>query len=351
MARDGSSCDEACLYLTDLSTRDTKWDIAKPQTQTVANIYAGTQFDRYYERMSECSGWLSFALVPLDSGDVIHRLQSARLCHVRHCPICQWRKSLMWRAKVFAALKRIINDYPGKRFVYLTLTAKNCEVEQLGDTLTWMNESWQRLSQRKEFPALGWLRAVEVTRGKDGSAHPHFHALLMVNSNYFKKHYISQKRWRELWAESLRVDYDPYVDVKVVKPRGKANITDTSESQGSDSQCSIQPMDEGLVAAIRYTLKYSTKPDDFLSTDTSVSQGSEECQKFKEWLVAITSQLHRRRQISLGGIFKEYMSENDPENLIANGDSLDTEDRETMDSDPRASYFWHDEESRYTLAV
>ncbi|MDI5424891.1 ROK family protein, partial [Salmonella enterica subsp. enterica serovar Kentucky] len=26
----------------------------------------------------------------------------------------------------------------------------------------------------------GWIRTTEVTRGRDGSAHPHFHTLMMV---------------------------------------------------------------------------------------------------------------------------------------------------------------------------
>jgi hypothetical protein len=207
-----------------------------------------------------------------------------------------------------------------------------------------MNESWQRLSQRKEFPALGWLRAIEVTRGRDGNAHPHFHALLMVNSNYFAKSYITQKRWRELWRESLRVDYDPRVDIRVVKT--SKNNTVTSELEAQESQPVIQPMDEELVTAIRYTLKYSVKPDDFLSTDTSVSQVSEE---YQDWLLAITKQLHKRRSITLGGVFKKYLSEDDPRNLIVDEGNIDTS--ESTDEDPRVTYVWRDEVTHYLMAA
>lgn len=368
--------------LSELSPRDITWKTVKPQSQTVANAYAGTAYDKYYERMQECSGWLRFALVPTGSGEIIHKLQSAHFCHVRHCPVCAWRKSLMQRAKAFRAMRKIVADYPGKRYIYLTLTVRDCELNQLGETLTWMNKSWERLTHRKNFPAISWLRSVEVTKKYDiyydgkflgthgqtwidkwinthkkgfnpsrlklelsTKVHPHFHALLMVNPSYFTHGYISQKQWRELWRESLRVEYDPSVDIKVVKPI-EQKTTVSSESEGNQSELEIQPIDEGIATAIRYTLKYSTKPDEFLSTDTSVSELDS---KSQAWLLEITKQMHKRRSIALGGIFKQYMSENDPTNLVRDDEALDT--GETEESDPRITYVWRDVESDYLLAA
>ncbi len=343
MTHDDLSWDRGGLCLSALSPRDITWEVVKPQSQVIASAYAGTAYDKYYERMQDCSGWLRFALVPTGTDEPVHKLQSAKLCHVRHCPICQWRRSLMWRARTFRAVRRIVADYPEKRFIYLTLTVRNCEVDHLGTTLTWMNESWQRLSQRRDFPALGWLRAVEVTRGKDGTAHPHFHALLMVNANYFGKGYISQKRWRELWAESLRIDYDPQVDIKVVKPQ-KSAATSTNEPKSDESQLEIQPIDEELCKAVRYTLKYSTKPDEFLS-DASTSEVIREHQ---DWLLSITKQLHKRRSIALGGIFKKYLSEDDPKSLIVDEGNIEVS--ETEDKDPRLTYVWRDEVTHYLMS-
>ncbi|WP_296259498.1 MULTISPECIES: protein rep [unclassified Pseudomonas] len=46
----------------------------------------------------------------------------------------------------------------------------------LGETLTALSAGWQRLKDRNEFkPVFGWVRTTEVTRGRDGSAHPHLH--------------------------------------------------------------------------------------------------------------------------------------------------------------------------------
>ena len=242
-------------------------------------------------------------------------------------------------------MRRILNDYPGKRFLFLTMTVENCEVDQLAETLTHMNESWQRLVKRKEFPAIGWLRTVEVTRAQDGRAHPHFHALLMVNPSYFTHGYVSQKKWVQVCRESFRLDYDPWMNIQTVKPRSKSSIV-TSESSDSKQTPDVQPMDEGLVAAIRYTLKYSVKPDDFLSPDTSVSQ---DIQKYQDWLIAITKQMHKRRMVALGGIFKTYLSESDPTNLVVDDESLDTS--ETQESDPRITYVWRDEVTEYLFTA
>ncbi|RRC72388.1 replication protein, partial [Escherichia coli] len=105
--------------------------------------------------------------------------------------------------------------------MFLTLTVRNCAIGELGEMLNRMNAAFQRMKVRKEFrPVQGWIRTTEVTRGSDGSAHPHFHTLMMVPPGMLNgKSYVRHERWVELWRECLRVDYDPNVDVRAVKPR------------------------------------------------------------------------------------------------------------------------------------
>jgi hypothetical protein len=229
-------------------------------------------------------------------------------------------------------MNRILVDHPGKRFIYLTLTVKNCELSRLGDTITHANQAWQRLLKRPQFKALGWLRNLEVTRSAIGEAHPHFHALLMVAPGYFAHDYLNQKDWVALWRSCLRVEYDPSVRVNVVKPRKKIT-TDTSDTESQ--------LDEGLLKAIRYTLKYTTKPEDLINTDTSVSQD------MQAWLVGLTEQLHNKRAIATGGLFKKYLSDSDPHNLIIADESLDTASLDCPD--PSVSYAWRDEALDYAL--
>jgi plasmid rolling circle replication initiator protein Rep len=162
-----------------------------------------------------------------------------------------------------------------------------------------MNQAWTRLSQRKQFPAIGFVKSTEITRGADSTAHPHFHCLLMVESSYFKgTNYLSQEKWTNLWKESLRIDYTPVVNVKAVKENSK-KIT--------ESDAALKPKVGGIEGAICETFKYSVKPDDLISSDP-------------DWLVELTSQLHKTRSIALGGLFKEYLSEEEPEDLIGESD-------------------------------
>ncbi|MCV5958702.1 protein rep, partial [Escherichia coli] len=192
-------------------------------TDSVGGIYrTAAEFERYALRMASCSGLLRFGWSTImETGETRLRLRSAQFCRVRHCPVCQWRRTLMWQARFYQALPKIVADYPSSRWLFLTLTVRNCEIGDLGETLTVMNAAFKRMEKRKELsPLQGWIRATEVTRGKDGSAHPHFHCLLMVPSSWFSGvAYVKQSRWVELWRDCLRVNYEPNVDIRTVKTK------------------------------------------------------------------------------------------------------------------------------------
>ncbi len=267
--------------LSDLSQKDKPWDKHRGNADKVANHYRGSEFQKYAQRVDFCSQLLDFRLVPdADQGELKLKLSSARFCRVRTCPVCQWRRSLMWKAKAYKVLPRIVSDFPTHRWLFVTLTVKNCQITELKETLTWMNKSWQRLTQLKAWPAEGWLRSTEVTRGKDGTAHPHFHCLLMVRPGYFGKNYIKQAEWVEMWRRSLRIDYNPVLDVQAVK-KGE------------------QPMQ--LVPEL---LKYCVKESDLVVD--------------REWFIELTRQLHKMKAVVVGGVLRQYLREleNEPEDLI-----------------------------------
>ena len=125
----------------------------------------------------------------------------------------------MWRGRFYRALPALLAAHTAGRWIFLTLTVRNCPIDELRDTLAGMNAAWNRLRLRREFrPVLGWIRTTEVTRGKDGSAHPHFHTLLLVPSSMLAgPHYVKQARWVDLWRECARLDYPPVVDVRAVR--------------------------------------------------------------------------------------------------------------------------------------
>jgi plasmid rolling circle replication initiator protein Rep len=186
----------------------------------------------------------------------------------------------MWQARFLKALPAIERAFPTVRWVFLTLTVRNCEVHDLRVTIHSMNRAWNRFVQRQEFASnvVGWIRTTEVTRGRDDSAHPHFHVLLMVRPGYFSgKRYVTQARWTELWQECARLDYRPSVYIQTVKPK-----PGSTESP--------------LRRAVFETLKYAVKPEDMLD---------------REWLLELTRQVHRLRFIASGGALKDILRESD----------------------------------------
>jgi len=268
-------------YLTDYSPRDKPWDIHRAQAQSVEGVYSGTAFNRLAERISDCSDYLGFAWSDPDpeTGELRLKLKSAHFCRVRHCPVCQWRRSLMWQARFLKALPTIEAEHPTARWLFLTLTVRNCPIIDLRSTIQSMNKAWHRLIKRQEFGVVqGWIRTTEVTRSKDDSAHPHFHVLMMVKPGYFAgKNYVTQSRWTEIWQECARLDYTPIVNVKAVKP--KTGIGSIDESP--------------LRRAVSETLKYSVKPSDMKD----------------EWLIQLTKQVHQLRFIASGGVLKDILRE------------------------------------------
>ena len=304
-------------YLSDISPADKSWDLHRAESDEIQKLYELCGYERYADRISECSEWLTYALKAKDDGEITLKLREARFCRVRHCPVCQWRKSLMWRARFFKALPKIQEKYSTGRWIFLTLTVRNCEVSELRATLTNMNTAWSKLTRRKVFSALGFLKSVEVTRAANGTAHPHFHCLMLVPAGYFGKGYIPQAEWGALWQSCLKADYTPRVDVRAVKGE-KDPLNSTLEASN-----------KAMMKAVCETLKYAVKPADLLADP--------------EWLGELTKQLQNTRTISIGGVLKEFFSEDDPEDLI-NGD---IEEEEKTEDDTFLFFDWSNVVKRY----
>lgn len=333
-SNDGSSY----VFLTEVSPNDKPWDSHKWESRIVSRLYDRAGLADYSKRVWECSQRLEFALKSDDAGTMKLKLHSTRFCRVRWCPVCLWRKSLMWRARFIKAMPSILADHPRGRFIFLTLTVRNCRLDDLRETLAGMNKAWIRLTQRKNFPAIGWLKSVEVTRGTDGSAHPHFHCLLMVNEGYFKRGYLSHQAWREMWRDCLRIDYDPMVNVKVVKNRKQKvdksvnEIVDTQVDVNVDEPVDkkVNNVDSDLMAGLLEVIKYTTDPDDLVADP--------------DWLKGLTEQMHKTRAIGLGGVFKTYLSEDEPDDLI----HTDLEDETDLkDEDVKLIFDWAEIVRRY----
>jgi plasmid rolling circle replication initiator protein Rep len=308
---------ETNRYLTDYSPQDKPWDKHRAQAQQVEGIYSGTVFDALAGRIRGCSGYLGFGWeVNSETGEMKLRLKQAEFCRVRHCPVCQWRRSLMWQSRFLKALPSIEQAYPSAQWLFLTLTVRNCDITDLRATIQEMNKAWHRLVKRREFGAvLGWIRTTEVTKGQDGLAHPHFHALLMVRPSYFSsKYYVTHERWVELWQECARLDYRPSVRIEAVKSKPGRRRSSTESP---------------LRRAVAETLKYSVKPEDLTDRD---------------WLLELTKQVFKLRFIASGGALRDVLRETEEteRDLL-----LADEDAEGEGGEPDIWFDWRREVRRY----
>lgn len=302
--------DDTDLALADLSDKDSIWDSQRHRTEVVGDIYSyNAEFERYAERMTDCSTFLAYGF----SDDGL-KLKHANFCRVRHCPVCQWRRSMLWKSNMYVAYEEIKEKHPTHRWLFMTLTVKNCDITDLRETLQHMNDSWRRLIKRKQFLKVvdGWIKTTEVTKGKDGSAHPHFHVMLLVKPSYFSHGYIKQDEWSRLWGDVLRVDYVPVIDIRSVKPKKKSG----------------QTLEDAVKSAIMETLKYSVKPDDM------IGDGSK---KDNTWFYELTRQCYKLRFVASGGVLKDALKSDDD---ITNDDLINTnQDDDESDTDDRRLVF------------
>ena len=183
-------------------------------------------------------------------------LRSANPCNRRLCPFCEWRRSRAWRRRFIEGLPRFHEDFPSHKAVFLTLTVRNCAVDDLRETINDLHRGWNRMQQRSFFPTKFWFRRTEVTLSRDKQLfvspvtfHPHIHAVLFVPAGYFSHGYVRQTEWQKQWMDAARLTYPPVIDVRRAKTKYSA-----SGATGSDS----------MAAAVECT-KYATKATDLIS--------------------------------------------------------------------------------------
>lgn len=277
-------------------TQTSYWDEHKANTEKLSNLYNNNpSFKRYSERTKTCAEFLTYAnRLDLKNGELVKKLTNGNFCRVRLCPVCQWRRSLMWQSRFYDAIPQVIEQFSKHRFLFLTLTIKNCAITDLASNLKLMNASFKKLLKLKKIQGKfdGWLKTTEVTRNKKtNEAHPHFHILLMVKPSYFNsKNYITHLELAELWQKVLKVDYLPNIDIRTVK--NKHNNKDD------------------LTTAVQELLKYSVKESDLLAD--------------AKWLYELTEQVFKKRFIASGGALKDILKESTEDNEdFLNDEELD----------------------------
>jgi plasmid rolling circle replication initiator protein Rep len=274
------------------------WDRHGCEREDLSSVYLNNKsedidwLEKQGKRIAECSHFLWFSKSDSDSK---YKLK-AFFCKVRTCPVCQWRRSLQISAKIFERFE----TWPGvkdKRLLFLTLTVPNCSIAELRETIKKINRGWQRLSQRESFPAVGWLKNIEVTRNlKDDTAHPHCHVLLLVEPHYFKgSSYLKHEDWLQLWRDCYRDQTITQVDIRTVR-RKHGEILKEMDSKTM----------AGVVAEIS---KYPTKPSDILGKKVSLKKGIEADSVNREWIDAYAKAVRKLRFVDTGGILRGLLAD------------------------------------------
>jgi len=283
--------------------------------QASSNLHHIDSEVNHAARQSRCAEFFHYAV----NEELMMRLNRSNFCQLRTCPLCCWLKSAKWRIRIFQGLPRLLQNYPGFSFLFLTLTVRNCHFAQLRSHLRTMEQGWSRLSQLDCFPGAGYLKSLEISRPRDcffagqfvgrmgtkvsrqwlthleargfdcslwsehpcEEVHPHFHVLMMVSPQYFQVgNYMDNARWQFLWRRAARLDYNPVVDIR--------EVTD---------------VDSGVFEVSKYCLK---------STDMVDTLGC-----------LTVRQLHGLRLLSIGGAFADYFSQAAMDAIAQSGDMDD----------------------------
>lgn len=207
------------------------------------------------------------------------RVNKTWFCHSRLCPMCNWRRSVKQSYKLKCILQKGITRYPKGCFLFLTLTERNCSANDLQQLLRNLTKEFMRLSQYKKVKRnlLGYIRTTEITiNEKQNEYHPHMHVILFMKSTYFsgKKNYISKTEWTMLYKKARKLEYNPIVDIKVIKSK-------------TDGQ---------LLKAAQEVAKYQVKDSDFITGNFDKDLG---------FIDTLEKALKGTKSISYGGIFKE----------------------------------------------
>lgn len=280
---------------------DTDFLPRKLQSLTLSELYDALGYGSRAGRVLNCGSFLEFHLTEEEV-----KLHKANFCKDRLCPTCNWRRS----KKIFAQVSKVMDclQADGLRFLFLTLTVKNCKFHELPETVNALLQAWGKLMKKSAFrkAVCGSFRVLEITVNKKNCTfHPHLHSILAVNPSYFtSREYISARKWSELWQASCDLEYTPIVYVEAVKS-GKLD----------DVGANMELPQKTFYSAAKEVSHYIAKGSDYLNGE------------FEELLPrvsALAEALEGRRLATFSGVFKDAAAQLRLDDM-ENGDLVHTE--------------------------
>lgn len=275
------------------------WKGKKVKTLKLDDIYRQAGYEEYAIRAKTCATWITYKISSY--ADVDKRVKGANYCNLRLCPLCSSRKAKKAASRLSNALRLCEKAHPGCQFIFLTLTIKNVSMGELSKAITQLTSAWYRFMQQRkvERAVKGWFRAIEITYSDKNGFHPHIHAILAVEHDYFNHSsgkYITQPEWVDRWQKALRVDYKPSVNIKKTSAKGSGRKPNKA-------------VDAALEAA-----KYSVKDSEYLDYKRSDKENARIVAEY-------TQALMKRRVTAYGGWLKDFS--NVPEDTDMRDDVYD----------------------------
>lgn len=196
----------------------------KKLSLVLASSYKRLGKEKKYWKVQDCGTFLEFKIFN-QANEIC--LSGANFCKDRLCPQCAKRRSL----KTFHQLSKVIDcinkdSNNNIRYLFVTLTLKNCKPENLENTLQLLSNGFSNFRHSRFFRGkskvfLGCFRSTELTYNEEFNEwHPHIHLLIAVNKYYFSKtnsFYVGPYDISEIWRNCLDLDYYPIVDIRAVK--------------------------------------------------------------------------------------------------------------------------------------
>lgn len=299
-------------FLQDASStgRKINWRFRKLKTDFLADVYEFLYDDfkirSYYNKalsLRNCSSFLQFSVLPNGRKKLIN----GNFCRIRLCPMCGWRRTL----KIYSNVSKLMSHMSGYNFIFLTLTVKSCSGNELSSVLDDMFYGFKMFSKYDLFKSAvkGFYRGLEVTYNRTHLYHPHFHCLLAVEPKYFTgENYLKFADWQKLWKLSMKLDYDPVIDIRKVN------------GNTAKAVCEIA----------KYTVK-DTDYIDFL-----------DLKKSAEIVKVLDSALKGRRLISFGGVMKKLHKQlNLDDEVDGSLENITQEEKDKMSDLIKVTYAWN----------
>lgn len=245
----------------------------------LARLYEVAGWKEHALRAAGCCTWLQYGA----NAQGERKLQAGNFCDLRLCPVCTGRRAMKNAAKL-SQVMNLTEARHGYQFLFLTLTTRSICGNNLGAELSVLTQGWDRLIRQRPVARAvkGWFRAIEITRNAaTGGYHPHIHAILAVEPEYFKRSsglYITQADWVARWQKAAQLSYKPVV-----------HIQKTKDGKG------------GMGAALE-AAKYTTKDSEYIDRDLDEQEGA-------QIVVDYTKALHKRRLVAFGGCMKEIAAQ------------------------------------------